>query len=52
MGARIDLDRAEGLDGLVGRMVDSGLGIEKIMTNTELQTIKEFTGFAPPAADQ
>lgn len=29
---------------------DVGLGIEKIMTNTELQTIKEFTGFAPPPA--
>jgi Lrp/AsnC family transcriptional regulator, leucine-responsive regulatory protein len=29
---------------------DVGLGIEKIMTNTELQTIKEFAGFPLPAA--
>ncbi len=27
---------------------DVGLGIEKIMTNTELQTIKEFAGFPLP----
>lgn len=29
---------------------DVGLGIEKIMTNTELQTIKEFAGFPLPSA--
>jgi Lrp/AsnC family transcriptional regulator, leucine-responsive regulatory protein len=29
---------------------DVGLGIEKIMTNTELQTIKEFAGFPLPAS--
>jgi DNA-binding Lrp family transcriptional regulator len=31
-------------------MDDAALGIEKIVTNIELQTIKEFTGFPVPRA--
>ena len=31
-----------------GWMDDAALGIEKIVTNIELQTIKEFTGFPVP----
>lgn len=31
-------------------MDDASLGIEKIVTNIELQTIKEFTGFPVPKA--
>jgi hypothetical protein len=27
---------------------DASLGVEKIVTNIELQTIKEFTGFPVP----
>jgi len=33
-----------------GWLDDVGLGIEKIVTNTEWQTIKEFSGFPLPAA--
>ena len=32
-----------------GWLDDVGLGIEKIVTNTEWQTIKEFAGFPLPA---
>lgn len=43
-----DLDRYHQL--ITGWLDDAALGIERIVTNIELQTIKEFAGFPLPKA--
>ena len=35
-------------DAYLGMLDDASLGVEKIVTNIELQTIKEFAGFPVP----